>query len=52
VFFGRKQAPGRLGQSDFTDMNELGVLIGGQSFPHMRYHLVLTYSNWEDVRLC
>jgi hypothetical protein len=52
VFFGQKHVPGRLGQSDFTYMNELGILIGGQSFPHMLYHFVLTYSNWEDVTLC
>ena len=52
VFFGQKHVPGRLGQSDFTYMNELGILIGGQSFPHMLYHFVLTYSNWEAVTLC
>ena len=33
-------------------MNELGITIGGQSFPHMLYHFVLTYSNWESVTLC
>jgi hypothetical protein len=52
VFFAQKHVPGRLGESDFTYMNELGVTIGGQSFPHMLYHFVLTYSNWEAVTLC
>ena len=52
VFFGQRHVPGRLGQSDFTYMNELTITIGGQSFPHMLYHFVLTYSNWEDVTLC
>ena len=52
VFFAQQHVPGRLGQSDFTYMNELGVTIGGQSFPHMLYHFVLTYSNWEDATLC
>jgi hypothetical protein len=52
VFFAQKHVPGRLGQSDFTYMNELGLTIGGQSFPHMLYHFVLTYANWEDVTLC
>ena len=52
VFFAQRHIPGRLGQSDFTYMNELGVTIGGQSFAHMLYHFVLTYSNWEDVTLC
>ncbi len=52
VFFAQQHVPGRLGQSDFTHMNELGITIGRQSFPHMLYHFVLTYSNWEDVSLC
>jgi hypothetical protein len=52
VFFAQQHVPGRLGQSDFTHMNELGVTIARQSFPHMLFHFVLTYSNWEDVTLC
>jgi hypothetical protein len=52
VFFAQKHVPGRLGQSDFTYMNELGITIGRQSFPHMLYHFVLTYSNWEDATVC
>jgi hypothetical protein len=30
-------------------MSELGITIQGQSFPHLIYHLVLTYSNWESA---
>jgi len=52
VFFAQQHVAGRLGQSDFTRMNELGITIGGQSHPHMLYHFVLTYSNWESVTLC
>ena len=52
MFFSQQHVPGRLGQSDFTYMNELAITIGGQSFPHMLYHFVLTYSNWEDATLC
>jgi hypothetical protein len=52
VFFAQRHVPGRLGESDFTYMNESGVSIGGQSFPHMLYHFVLAYSNWEDATLC
>jgi hypothetical protein len=33
-------------------MNELGITIGAQSFPHMLYHFVLTFSNWEAASLC
>jgi len=52
VFFSQKHEPGRLCASDFTHMTELGVTIGGQSFPHLVYHFVLTYSNWETAMLC
>lgn len=52
VFFAQRHVPGRLGQSDFTHMTELGVTIGGQSFLHLLYHFVLAYSNWEDATVC
>ena len=52
VFFVQHHVPGRLGQSDFTHMNELAITIGGQSFPHLLYHFVLTHSNWEDAMVC
>ncbi|MBU1700163.1 MAG: IS21 family transposase [Candidatus Eisenbacteria bacterium] len=52
VFFAQKHTPGRLSQSDFTNMDDLGVMIGGVPFLHMVYHFVLTYSNWEDATIC
>ncbi|MBE9544992.1 MAG: IS21 family transposase [Proteobacteria bacterium] len=52
VFFTQVHTPGQLGQSDFTSMNKLGVTIGGQSFDHLLYHFVLTYSNWETGTIC
>jgi transposase len=52
VFFAQVHEPGRLGSSDFTHMNALGVSIGGQRFDHLLYHFVLTYSNWEQVTVC
>jgi hypothetical protein len=52
VFFAQEHAPGRLGASDFTRMNDLGVTIQGQPFEHLVYHFVLTHSNWEHVTLC
>lgn len=52
VYFPQQHVPGRLGQSDFTRMNELGITLGGQTFPHMLFHFVLTYSNWEAVTVC
>lgn len=52
VYFPQQHVPGRLGQSDFTRMNELGITLGGQSFLHMLFHFVLTYSNWEAATVC
>ncbi len=52
VCFAQQHTPGRLCQSDFTYMNELDVTIARQSFPHLLYHFVLTYSNWESVLVC
>ena len=52
VFFRQVHEPGRLGASDFTHMDELGVTIQGQPYPHLLYHFVLTYSNWEHVTVC
>jgi len=52
VYFLQRHEPGRLCASDFTHMSELGITIAGQSFPHMVYHFVLTYSNWETAMLC
>jgi hypothetical protein len=33
-------------------MNALGVTLAGAPFPHLVYHLVLTYSNVEAARVC
>jgi transposase len=52
VMFAQLHEPGRLGASDFTHLTSLGVTIAGQPFPHLAYHFVLTYSNWEHVTLC
>lgn len=52
VYFGQKHEPGKLCASDFTHMSELGVQLQGQTFEHLVYHFVLTYSNWEAVTIC
>ncbi|HZS88361.1 MAG TPA: IS21 family transposase, partial [Chloroflexota bacterium] len=49
VMFPQVHEPGVLAQSDFTHMTALGVTLGGMPFPHLAYHLVLTYSNVEAV---
>src|SRR5207244_1783007 len=52
VFFAQEHKPGQLGASDFTHLTSLNVTIAGVSFPHLIYHFVLTYSNWEHVTIC
>jgi hypothetical protein len=52
VYFPQVHTPGKLAQSDFTHMSDLEVTLGGLPFPHLLYHLVLTYSNVEAVSLC
>lgn len=52
VYFDQVHHPGDLCASDFTHMGSLNITIGGQSFDHLLYHFVLTYSNWESVSLC
>jgi hypothetical protein len=52
VFFAQDHHPGELCQSDFTHCRELGVTINGQAFPHLIYHFVLSYSNWETGNVC
>ena len=52
VFFAQVHHPGRLCASDFTHCSELGVTINGTPFPHLIYHFVLTYSNWETGTIC
>ena len=30
----------------------MGITLAGQTFEHLVYHLVLTYSNWETGTIC
>jgi Mu transposase-like protein len=52
VMFPQVHQPGEAAQSDFTHMGDLGVTLGGLAFPHLLFHLVLTYSNVEAVYVC
>jgi hypothetical protein len=52
VMFEQQHLPGERAQSDFTHMEDLGVTIAGEVFPHMLYHFVLTYSNTEAASIC
>jgi len=52
VFFQQEHKPGLLCESDFTHMDDLGIMIAGELYRHILYHFVLTYSNWEDGTPC
>lgn len=52
VMFEQVHRPGVLAQSDFTPLDRLAVTLGGAPFPHLVFHLVLTYSNYEAATLC
>ena len=52
VMFAQRHEPGEAAQSDFTHMDDLKVTVAGAPFPHMVFHLVLTYSNAEAITLC
>jgi len=52
AYFPQIHYPGDIGASDFTDMSSLNITIAGQSFSHLLYHFVLTYSNWETASIC
>jgi hypothetical protein len=52
VFFEQLHKPGVLCESDFTDMNELGITICDEPFWHKLYHFILTCSNWETGTVC
>jgi len=44
--------PGVDAQSDFTHMESLGITLGGVPFPHLVFHMVLSYSNIEAIQVC
>ena len=52
VFFPQVYTPGQCCQSDFTSLNKIRITIQGEAFPHLLYHFVLPYSNWETGTLC
>jgi len=49
VFFAQEHPPGRLGLSDFTVCDELGVVIDGVAFAHRIYQFALAHSGWRHA---
>ena len=51
VIFRQTHEPGRIGLSDFTSMNSLGVTIAGQPLDHMLYHFRLPWSGFAHAQV-
>jgi len=52
VYFPQVHEPGKRLSFDFTHMDALEVTIAGEPFSHLLFHAVLTYSNWQWIRIC
>jgi hypothetical protein len=44
VIFRQEHEPGRVGLSDFTVMDDVGITIAGSPLPHRLYHFRLPFS--------
>ena len=51
VIFRQEHPPGRMGLSDFTDMNELKISIVGEPLDHRLYHFRLAFSGFEHAHV-
>lgn len=51
LFFAQEHPPGRLGLSDFTVADELGVTVSGQPLAHRLYQFTLAHSGWRHACL-
>ena len=51
VIFRQSHEPGVMGQSDFTDMNDLGVIVAGARLDHRLYHFRLVWSGFEHAHV-
>ena len=51
VIFRQVHEAGRMGQSDFTEMSELGVTVAGVPLDHRLYHFRLVCSGFEHAHV-
>ncbi len=51
IFFAQEHPPGRLGLSDFTVADELGVSVAGVAFAHRLYQFSFAHSGWRHARV-
>jgi len=51
VMFRQEREIGRWGLSDFTQLKDVVITIGGKAFAHCLYHFRLTFSGWRFVKV-
>lgn len=51
IFFAQEHPPGRLGLSDFTVADDLGIGIAGLALPHRLYQFAFAHSGWRHARV-
>jgi transposase InsO family protein len=51
IYFAQAHPPGRLGLSDFTVADELGIYLCGAAFEHRLYQFSLAHSGWRHARV-
>ena len=51
VIFRQTHEPGRMGLSDFTDMDAFAITVGGAPLEHRLYHFRLVYSGFEHAHV-
>ena len=49
IYFAQEHPPGRLGLSDFTVADDLGVMVAGVPFDHRLYQFALAHSGWRHA---
>jgi hypothetical protein len=51
VMFELRHEPGMMGFSDFTELTNVQITIGGKPFEHLIYHYRLGYSGWQYAQI-
>ncbi|MEW7975905.1 MAG: IS21 family transposase [Candidatus Sedimenticola endophacoides] len=51
IMFRQSKEAGRLGLSDFTELNGITITIAGEPLSHRFYHFRLPYSGWSYLKI-
>ncbi len=51
VMFRQNKEAGRLGLSDFTELDDIEITIAGEPLSHRLYHFRLPYSGWSCIKV-